>query len=80
MMIDDYGKLAENQMDELSKIRGARFSSLVENERAGADLVTEILYHHRPKRWKNIMKCSNISIQDTSSSPLEKTLQNVQTL
>ena len=33
-------------MDELSKIRGARFSSLVENERAGADLVTEILYHH----------------------------------
>ena len=36
-------------MDELSKIRGARFSSLVENERAGADLVTEILYHHTPK-------------------------------
>ena len=60
-------------MDELSKIRGARFSSLVENERAGADLVTEILYHHRPKRWKNIMKCSNILIQDTSPSLLENT-------
>ena len=45
---------AQIQTGAIWKTGGAHFST-VENERAGADLVTEILYHHPPK-------CSNTEI------------------